>query len=205
MQHLYITTPTHSPLGRDGRVHRDRARHRCWVAGGSCTRWGIAITKLRPVGGFCAETGGALSILLATQLGIPVSTTHAITGAIVGVGATTRLSAVRWGVAGRIVWAWILTIPAAAAMAAVCWLLLSRVTSGAGYLVYKLIYYDSLRTMSWPKSAASGQVLLSSRDRTVMLSCGGGHNSASLPPRLSPSSGPCLISSYRHRCSSIGS
>ena len=78
---------------------------------------GSRITKLRPVGGFCAETAGALSILLATRLGIPVSTTHTITGAIVGVGATNRLSAVRWGIAGRIVWAWILTIPAAALMA----------------------------------------------------------------------------------------
>jgi PiT family inorganic phosphate transporter len=79
---------------------------------------GSRITKLRPVGGFCAETGGALSILLATKFGIPVSTTHTITGAIVGVGATHRLSAVRWGIAGRIVWAWVLTIPAAAIMAA---------------------------------------------------------------------------------------
>jgi PiT family inorganic phosphate transporter len=82
---------------------------------------GSRITKLRPVGGFCAETGGALSILLATSFGIPVSTTHTITGAIVGVGATNRLSAVRWGVAGRIVWAWILTIPAAALMSAIVW------------------------------------------------------------------------------------
>jgi PiT family inorganic phosphate transporter len=88
---------------------------------------GNRITRLRPVGGFCAETGGALSILFATTLGIPVSTTHAITGAIVGVGATTRLSAVRWGVATRIVWAWVLTIPAAAAVAAVCWMVLNTV------------------------------------------------------------------------------
>jgi PiT family inorganic phosphate transporter len=88
---------------------------------------GSRITRLRPVGGFCAETGGALSILLATFFGIPVSTTHTITGSIVGVGATNRLSAVRWGVAGRIVWAWVLTIPAAALMAAVSYLLLSLV------------------------------------------------------------------------------
>jgi inorganic phosphate transporter, PiT family len=88
---------------------------------------GNRITRLRPVGGFCAETGGALSILFATTLGIPVSTTHAITGAIVGVGATTRISAVRWGVATRIVWAWVLTIPAAAAVAAVCWIVLHAV------------------------------------------------------------------------------
>jgi PiT family inorganic phosphate transporter len=88
---------------------------------------GSRITKLRPVGGFCAETGGALSILLATKFGIPVSTTHTITGAIVGVGATTRLSAVRWGVAGRIVWAWILTIPAAATMSGIVWYILHAV------------------------------------------------------------------------------
>jgi len=75
---------------------------------------GQKITKLKPVGGFCAETGGAISILFATFLGAPVSTTHTITGAIIGVGSTTSFSSVRWGVAGRIVWAWILTIPAAA-------------------------------------------------------------------------------------------
>jgi inorganic phosphate transporter, PiT family len=88
---------------------------------------GNRITRLRPVGGFCAETGGALSILLATMLGIPVSTTHAITGAIVGVGATTRLSAVRWGIATKIVWAWVLTIPAAAVVAAAFWMVLHTV------------------------------------------------------------------------------
>jgi PiT family inorganic phosphate transporter len=82
---------------------------------------GSRITRLRPVGGFCAETGGAFAILTATRLGIPVSTTHTITGAIVGVGATHRLSAVRWGIAGRIVWAWILTIPAAGTMAAIAY------------------------------------------------------------------------------------
>jgi PiT family inorganic phosphate transporter len=75
---------------------------------------GSRITKLQPVHGFAAETGAAGAVFLATVLGIPVSTTHAITGSIVGVGATRRLSAVRWGVAGRIVWAWVLTIPAAA-------------------------------------------------------------------------------------------
>src|SRR5258705_12878725 len=79
---------------------------------------GARVTKLHPFGGFCAETAGATSLFLATHLGIPVSTTHTITGAIVGVGATRRLSAVRWGIAGRIVWAWVLTIPAAAAVAA---------------------------------------------------------------------------------------
>ena len=80
---------------------------------------GQKITKLKPVGGFCAETGGALTLFLATGLGIPVSTTHTITGAIVGVGSTQRASAVRWGVAGNIVWAWVFTIPASAFMAAV--------------------------------------------------------------------------------------
>ena len=76
---------------------------------------GQKITRLQPVGGFAAETAGAISLFTATALGVPVSTTHTITGAIVGVGSTRRLSAVRWGVAGRIVWAWILTIPAAGA------------------------------------------------------------------------------------------
>jgi inorganic phosphate transporter, PiT family len=80
---------------------------------------GARVTKLRPVGGFCAETAGAISLFTATHLGIPVSTTHTITGAIVGVGSTHRISAVRWGVAGKIVWAWILTIPAAAGAAAI--------------------------------------------------------------------------------------
>ena len=82
---------------------------------------GQKITKLKPVGGFCAETGGALTLFLATGLGIPVSTTHTITGAIVGVGSTQRASAVRWGVAGNIVWAWIFTIPASAFVAAIAY------------------------------------------------------------------------------------
>lgn len=82
---------------------------------------GQKITKLKPVGGFCAETGGALTLFIATAAGIPVSTTHTITGAIVGVGSTHRMSAVRWGVAGNIVWAWIFTIPASAFVAAVAY------------------------------------------------------------------------------------
>jgi PiT family inorganic phosphate transporter len=89
---------------------------------------GTKITKLKPVGGFSAETAAAGSLFLATHLGIPVSTTHTITGAIVGVGATGRLSAVRWGVAGRIVWAWILTIPAAALIAAATYRLIALVS-----------------------------------------------------------------------------
>ena len=82
---------------------------------------GQKITKLKPVGGFCAETGGAMTLFFATFLGVPVSTTHTITGAIVGVGSTQRMSAVRWGVAGNIVWAWILTIPASAFVAAIAY------------------------------------------------------------------------------------
>jgi inorganic phosphate transporter, PiT family len=82
---------------------------------------GQRITRLKPAGGFAAETGGAMTLFLATSLGIPVSTTHTITGAIVGVGAAQRVSAVRWGVAGSIVIAWIITIPASAAIAAAAW------------------------------------------------------------------------------------
>jgi PiT family inorganic phosphate transporter len=89
---------------------------------------GSRITRLRPVGGCAAETGGAIAILIATRFGIPVSTTHTITGSIVGVGATTRLSAVRWGLAGRIVWAWVMTIPAAALLAALSLFALERVS-----------------------------------------------------------------------------
>jgi inorganic phosphate transporter, PiT family len=104
----------------------------CYLAIGAGTMFGgwrivktmgQKITKLKPVGGFCAETGGAMTLFIATAMGIPVSTTHTITGAIVGVGSTQRASAVRWGVAGNIVWAWIFTIPAAAAVAAGAYLL----------------------------------------------------------------------------------
>ena len=102
----------------------------CYMAIGAGTMFGgwrivrtmgQKITKLKPVGGFCAETGGALTLFLATALGIPVSTTHTITGAIVGVGSVQRASAVRWGVAGTIIWAWILTIPASAFVAAIAY------------------------------------------------------------------------------------
>jgi PiT family inorganic phosphate transporter len=88
---------------------------------------GQKITRLQPVGGFAAETAGAISLFTATALGVPVSTTHTITGAIVGVGSVRRASAVRWGIAGRIVWAWILTIPAAALIAAVTFYLLAAI------------------------------------------------------------------------------
>jgi PiT family inorganic phosphate transporter len=102
----------------------------CYLAIGAGTMFGgwrivktmgQKITKLKPVGGFCAETGGALTLFLATAMGVPVSTTHTITGAIVGVGSTQRASAVRWGVAGNIVWAWVLTIPASAFVAAIAY------------------------------------------------------------------------------------
>ena len=86
---------------------------------------GMRITRLQPVGGFCAETAGAITLLGATMAGIPVSTTHTITGAIVGVGATRRMSAVKWEVAGRIVWAWVLTIPIAAAVAAATYVIIA--------------------------------------------------------------------------------
>jgi PiT family inorganic phosphate transporter len=85
---------------------------------------GMRITKLRPVGGFCAETAGAITLIGTALGGIPVSTTHTISGSIMGVGALQRLSAVRWGLAGRILWAWILTIPASAIIAAATWLVL---------------------------------------------------------------------------------
>jgi len=86
---------------------------------------GSKITRLQPVGGFAAETAGAVSLFTATALGVPVSTTHTITGAIIGVGSTRRLSAVRWGIAGQIVWAWLLTIPASAVIAAGFFFILS--------------------------------------------------------------------------------
>jgi PiT family inorganic phosphate transporter len=85
---------------------------------------GTKITKLQPFGGFCAETAGAITLFVATHLGVPVSTTHTITGAIIGVGATRRVSAVKWGVAGTIIWAWILTIPLSAAVAATTYFVL---------------------------------------------------------------------------------
>jgi PiT family inorganic phosphate transporter len=84
---------------------------------------GMRITKLTPVGGFCAETSGAITLFIATSLGVPVSTTHTITGSIMGAGTVRKFSAVRWGVAGRIVWAWVLTVPGSAAISAICYAL----------------------------------------------------------------------------------
>ena len=92
---------------------------------------GSKITKLKPFGGFCAESAGAITLFGTALAGIPVSTTHTITGAIIGVGAVHRLSAVRWGVARRIVWAWIVTIPASAGVAAVAFWMIRFLNRGA--------------------------------------------------------------------------
>jgi PiT family inorganic phosphate transporter len=126
LRHLYVPTADRIPLWVE------MAAYTAIGLGTALGGWrivktmGSRITKLRPFGGFCAETAGGISILIASQLGVPVSTTHTITGAIVGVGAAQRVSAVRWGVAKRIVWAWILTIPMAAAIAAVSYLVLRK-------------------------------------------------------------------------------
>jgi inorganic phosphate transporter, PiT family len=126
LRHLYVPTADRIPLWVE------MAAYTAIGLGTALGGWrivktmGSRITKLRPFGGFCAETAGGISILIASQLGVPVSTTHTITGAIVGVGAAQRVSAVRWGVATRIVWAWILTIPMAAAIAAVSYLVLRK-------------------------------------------------------------------------------
>jgi PiT family inorganic phosphate transporter len=128
MHNLYLTSADHIPMWVELGAYSAIALGTLFGGWRIVLTMGTRITKLRPVGGFCAETAGALSIFLATGFGIPVSTTHTITGAIMGVGATNRLSAVRWGVARRIVWAWILTIPMAALMAAGVWWMLQRIT-----------------------------------------------------------------------------
>jgi inorganic phosphate transporter, PiT family len=92
---------------------------------------GHSLTKLQPIGGFCAETGGGVTILALAHAGIPVSTTHTITGAIVGVGATRGTRAVRWGVAGRILWAWVFTLPMAALIGAACFVVTRAITAAA--------------------------------------------------------------------------
>ena len=126
LSHFYLPSVDHIPLWIV------LAAHTAIALGTAAGGWrivktmGTRITKLRPFGGFCAETAGGITVLLASHLGVPVSTTHTITGAIVGVGAAQRLSAVRWGVARRIVWAWILTMPMSAVIAALAYLLLSR-------------------------------------------------------------------------------
>ncbi len=124
LHHLYVTDATTIPLWVEVCAYTSISLGTLFGGWRIVHTMGSRITKLRPVGGFCAETGGAIAILLATRFGIPVSTTHTITGSIVGVGATHRLSAVRWGIAGRIVWAWVLTIPAAAGLAGVAYIVL---------------------------------------------------------------------------------
>jgi PiT family inorganic phosphate transporter len=128
LRHLHLQSADHIPLWVEMGAYTAIALGTLFGGWRIVHTMGSRITKLRPVGGCAAETGGAVAILIATRFGIPVSTTHTITGAIMGVGATTRLSAVRWGVAGRIVWAWVLTIPAAALCAALALLLLEIVT-----------------------------------------------------------------------------
>jgi PiT family inorganic phosphate transporter len=126
LRHFYLPSADHIPLWIV------LAAHAAIALGTAAGGWrivrtmGTRITKLRPFGGFCAETAGGITVLLASNLGVPVSTTHTITGAIVGVGAAQRLSAVRWGVAKRIVWAWILTMPMSAVIAALTYLILSK-------------------------------------------------------------------------------
>jgi inorganic phosphate transporter, PiT family len=126
LSHFYLPSADHIPLWIV------LAAHAAIALGTAAGGWrivktmGTRITKLRPFGGFCAETAGGITVLLASNLGVPVSTTHTITGAIVGVGAAQRLSAVRWGVAKRIVWAWILTMPMSAVIAALSYLILSK-------------------------------------------------------------------------------
>ena len=126
LSHFYLPTADHVPLWTVLSAHMAIALGTAMGGWRIVKTMGSRITKLRPFGGFCAETGGGIAILIATHLGVPVSTTHTITGAIVGVGAARRVSAVRWGVAGRIVWAWILTIPMSAAIAAVTYLVLRQ-------------------------------------------------------------------------------
>ena len=125
LSNLYLPSADHIPLWIVLSAHTAIALGT--AAGGwrIVKTMGTRITRLRPFGGFCAETAGGITVLLASNLGVPVSTTHTITGAIVGVGAAQRLSAVRWGVAKRIVWAWILTMPMSAAIAALAYLLLA--------------------------------------------------------------------------------
>jgi PiT family inorganic phosphate transporter len=123
---FYLPTADHIPLWIILAAHASIALGT--AAGGwrIVKTMGTRITKLRPFGGFCAETAGGITVLLASHLGVPVSTTHTITGAIVGVGAAQRVSAVRWGVARRIVWAWILTMPMSAVIAGLAYLVLSK-------------------------------------------------------------------------------
>jgi PiT family inorganic phosphate transporter len=130
LHHFYLPTADHVPFWVEVGAYTAIATGTLFGGWRIIHTMGSRITRLKPVGGFSAETGGALSILIATSMGIPVSTTHTISGAIVGVGMTQRLSAVRWGVAGRIVWAWVLTIPAAAFMGGLTYFLCNLVLPG---------------------------------------------------------------------------
>ena len=124
MHHLYLTNADHVPLWVEMGAYTAIALGTALGGWRIMKTMGTRITRLRPFGGFCAETAGGISVLIASALGVPVSTTHTITGAIVGVGAAQRPSSVRWNVATRIVWAWVLTIPLAAVIAAVSYLFL---------------------------------------------------------------------------------
>jgi PiT family inorganic phosphate transporter len=121
---FHLTTADHVPMWVILAAHAAIALGTAFGGWRIVKTMGSKITKLTPFGGFCAETGGGTTIIIASLLGVPVSTTHTITGAIVGVGASRRVRAVRWGIAGRIVWAWILTIPLTALMAALAFALL---------------------------------------------------------------------------------
>lgn len=125
LRHLYLPNADHIPLWVIISAHTAIALGTLFGGWRIVYTMGSRITKLRPVGGFCAEGAGAIAIIMATSMGIPVSTTHTITGAIVGVGATRRFSAVRWGIARRIVWAWVVTIPASALIAALSYYILA--------------------------------------------------------------------------------
>jgi inorganic phosphate transporter, PiT family len=124
LSHFYLPSADHIPLWIVLAAHTAIALGTAMGGWRIVKTMGSRITKLRPFGGFCAETAGGISVLIATHLGVPVSTTHTITGAIVGVGTANRVSAVRWGVARKIVWAWILTIPMSAAIAALAYALI---------------------------------------------------------------------------------
>jgi len=124
LHHLYLPTADHLPTWLIIGAYLAIALGTALGGWRIVKTMGTRITKLRPFGGVCAETGGAGAVFLASALGVPVSTTHTITGAIVGVGAAQRMTAVRWGVAGRIVWAWVLTIPLSASIASVAYFFL---------------------------------------------------------------------------------
>jgi PiT family inorganic phosphate transporter len=124
LSHLYLANAEHVPFWVELGAQLSIALGTLFGGWRIVHTMGSRITRLKPVGGFAAETGGAISILLATKFGIPVSTTHTISGSIVGVGMANRISSVRWGIAGRIVWAWVLTIPISAGVGALAYLLL---------------------------------------------------------------------------------